>query len=115
MEVNAGKMDKRIEILRYAETRNGAGFLAPAVEPEVVHRCWAQFTRVSGTEAQKRGADLGEVRVRFLIRATRKPIDVKMFVRYRGKDYEIEYINDYEDRHEYTELICRWTGTGGGA
>ncbi len=115
MEVNAGKLDKRIQILRYTETRNGAGYLAPAAEPEVVYDCWAQFSRISGTEARKQGADLGEVKVRFLIRYTRKPIDRKMFVRYRGEDYEIEYINDYEDAHEYLELICRWTGTGGGA
>ena len=63
----------------------------------------------------KAGADFGEVRVRFLIRYTRKPIDRKMFVRYRGKDYEIEYINDYGDSHQYMELMCRWSGTGGGA
>lgn len=115
MEVNAGKLNKRIQILRYTETRNGAGYLAPAAEPEVVHSCWAQFSRTSGTEAQKQGADLGEVKARFLIRCTRKPIDRKMFVRYRGADYEIEYINDYEDAHAYQELICKWTGTGGGA
>lgn len=115
MDVNAGKLDKRIQILRYTEDENGAGYLAPAAEPEVVHRCWAQFTRTSGTEAQRQGADLSEVKSRFLIRYTRKPIDRKMFVRYRSTDYEIEYINDYEDAHEYMELICKWTGTGGGA
>ena len=114
MEVNAGKLNKRIQIFQRTEVRNGGGYLDPPSEPELIHSCWAQFTRTSGTEAQKRGADLGEVKVRFLIRYTRKPIDRKMFVRYAGSDYEIQYINDYEDAHEYIELICKWTGTGDG-
>ena len=115
MEINAGELNQRIQILRRTETRNGAGYLAPPSDPEVVHRCWAKFSRTSGTEALKAGADFGEVRVRFLIRFTRKIIDRKMFVRYRGNDYEIEYINDYGDSHQYMELMCRWSGTGGGA
>ena len=115
MEVNAGELNQRIQILRHTETRNGAGYLAPPSDPEVVHSCWAKFSRTSGTEVLKAGADFGEVRVRFLIRYTRKPIDRKMFVRYRGNDYEIEYINDYGDSHQYMELMCRWSGTGVGA
>lgn len=115
MEINAGELNRRIQILRYTETRNGAGYLAPKTEPELIHSCWAKFSRVSGTEAMKAGADLGEVRVRFVIRYTRKPVDRTMFVRYRGRDYEIEYINDYGDDHRYMELLARWTGTGGGA
>ena len=115
MNVNAGELNQRIQIIRYAEERNGAGYLAPAKEPEVVHSCWAKFSRTSGTEAFKAGADFSEIKARFLIRYTRRPIDRKMFVRYRGSDYEIEYINDYGDSHEYMELMCKWSGTGGGA
>ena len=115
MEINAGELNQRIQILRHTETRNSAGYLALPSDPEVVHSCWAKFSRTSGTEVLKAGADFSEVKVRFLIRYTRKPIDRKMFVRYRGNDYEIEYINDYGDSHQYMELMCRWSGTGGGA
>ena len=115
MDVNAGALNQRIQIMRYTEAPNAAGYLAPAKDPEVVHTCWAQFSRTSGTEAYKAGADFGEVKVRFLIRYTRKALDRKMFVRYRGLDYQIEYINDYGDAHEYIELMCKLSGTGGGA
>lgn len=115
MDVNAGALNQRIQIMRYTETPNAAGYLAPAKAPEVVHACWAQFSRASGTEAYKAGADFGEVKARFLIRYTRKALNRKMFVRYRGLDYQIEYINDYGDAHEYIELMCKLSGTGGGA
>lgn len=115
MNVNAGALNQRIQIMRYTETANSAGYLAPPKDPEVVHACWAQFSRTSGTEAMKAGADFGEVKARFLIRYTRKVLDRKMFIRYRDRDYQIEYINDYGDAHEYIELMCKWSGTGGGA
>ena len=57
MEVNAGELNQRIQILRHTETRNGAGYLAPPSDPEVVHSCWAKFSRTSGTEVLKAGAE----------------------------------------------------------
>ena len=115
MEVNAGSLNQRIRIMRYTEERSSGGRLAPPSDPETVHSCWAQFSRTSGTEAYKAGADFGEVKARFLIRYTRKVLDRKMFIRYRDRDYQIEYINEYGDAHEYIELMCKWSGTGGGA
>ena len=57
---------------------------------------------------------MGEARVRFLIRYTRKKIDRKMFVRYKGLDYEIIYLNTYGDSGEYMELWCKWLSVKGG-
>ena len=101
MYVNAGELNKRIEICR-----------PPGAEPELVRKCWAEFTQTSGTEMVKANADFGEVRVRFLIRYTRGVIDRKMFVRYQNVDYEILYINGYGDSGEYLELWCRALGNG---
>jgi len=112
MELNAGELDKRITILRRGESRNEAGY--PVPEPaEPVRRCWAKFTRLSGTEAQKAGADFGEVRARFVVRSSRTALDRKMLVEHGGGIWEIEYVNDYGGQGEYTELQCRWRGTGG--
>lgn len=111
MYVNAGELNKRIEICRKPEPGPG-GYLPEGAEPEPVRRCWAKFTQTSGTEMVKANADFGEVRVRFLIRYTRGVIDRKMFVRYRNVDYEILYINGYGDSGEYLELWCRALGNG---
>lgn len=104
MNVNPGELNKRIQIFRRAPALDKDGY-EPVTE-ELFHQCAAKFSRTSGTELVKAQADFGEVKCRFLIRHTKKPIHRRMFVRYAGEDYEIVYVNDYEDRHEYTELWC---------
>ena len=104
MFVDAGELRERIQILQRTTPINDAGYPAPAAEPKVVRTCWAKFSRSSGTEVVKAGAELSVEKGRFLIRWSRTEITPGMFVRYRGRDYEIKYVNDYEDRHEYVEL-----------
>lgn len=104
MFVNAGELRETIQIMEHTEQPNAAGYPAPPTDPKLIRSCRAKFTRQSGTEAVKAGADFGAVKVRFLIRYTKIPITRKMFVRYRGLDYEIEYVNDYGDRHQYIEI-----------
>lgn len=110
MMVNAGELNQRIEIYR-----KGAldldGYGEP--EPEPVLRCWAKFTETGGREMIRADADFGEVKVRFLIRWTSKPLDRKMFVRYQGRDYEIVYINGMGSRREWLELWCEALSRGG--
>lgn len=112
MYVQAGELNKRIEILRRTEKTDQEGYL-PEAPLELVHSCWAKFSQTSGTELVRANADFGEEKVRFLIRYTRKPIDRKMVVRYRGSIYEIQYINDYGDGHQYMELWCIWQSREG--
>lgn len=111
MYVNAGKLDKRIAIYRQPQSGPG-GYLPESAEPELVRKCWAEYSQTSGTEMVKANADFGEVKARFLIRYTRTAIDRKMLVRYAGNDYEILYINPYGDSREYLELWCKWMGPG---
>lgn len=105
MEVNAGKLNKRIEIIQIEKELDGDGY--ETVKETVVRRPWAQFSQTSGTELTKANADMSEVNVRFLIRWSSTPLSRKMVVRYAGDDYKIEYINGYGDSLEYVELWCR--------
>ena len=107
-KIDPGELSKRITIYRITGQKDAAGYLSggPLLVP--VRECWAKFTRESGTEKQKNNADFSEIRVRFLIR-TPPPatvIDRKMIVSYREDIYQIEYVNDYDDEGQYTELIC---------
>lgn len=110
MYVNAGELDQRIQIFRKGPL-DPDGYGEP--DPEPVHRCWAKFTRTSGREMIRANADFGEVKVRFLIRWTSKPLDRKMFVRHEGQDYEIVYINSMGRRREWLELWCEALSRGG--
>ena len=104
MEVNAGKLNKRIEIIQIAKELDGDGY--ETAKETVVRRPWAQFSQTSGTELTKANADMSEIKVRFLIRWSSTPLSRKMVVRYAGDDYKIEYINGYGDSLEYVELWC---------
>lgn len=114
MYVNAGELNKRIDIYQKPELDED-GYLPEAPEPVLVHTCWARFSQTSGTEMVKNNADMGETRVRFLIRYTRKEIDRKMYVRYQKANYEILYVNTYGDSGEYIEIWCKRLSNKGGA
>ena len=103
MIVNAGELDQRIEIYRKGEL-DPDGYGEP--EPILVHKCWAKFSETSGREMIRANADFGEVKVRFLIRWTSKPLERKMFVRHKGTDYEIVYFNRLGTRCEWLEIWC---------
>ena len=105
MNINPGELSKRIRIFQIVESRDADGYVT--VTKPTVHACHAKFSRMSATEVVRADADMTEVKVRFLIRHTRKVITRKMYVEYAGNEYEIEYVNDYNDSREYTELACR--------
>lgn len=111
MELNAGKLNRRVEILRVSTQRDRNGYTAETVT--VIRRPWAQFSRTSGTEALRSGADMGETRARFVIRAGGTAISRKDRVRYGGGVYEIEYVNEYGDSGEYIELMTKLVTAGG--
>ena len=109
MNVNPGELNKRIKIQRYARVKDADGYYAE--DWVTVCEPWAKFSRESGAELREAKADFAEIHVRFLIRY-REGIDRKMTVLYRGSRYEIEYLNDYGDSHEYIEILakCRTQG-----
>lgn len=104
MRINAGELNKRIEILREERTEDKDGY--GAADPDVIWRCWARFSESSGTELVRANADFGSAKVRFLIRWPAVALDRKMIVRYAGRKYPIEYINHYGDSRTYVELWC---------
>lgn len=110
MNINPGELNKAISIYSKSATLDADGY--PTGTPALVHSCYAKFSRTSGTEIIKANADFANVKVRFLIRY-KSGLTRKMIVKYGGDDYEIEYVNDYEDRHEYIEIFAsRVTNNG---
>ena len=104
MNIDPGKLDKRIKIQRAVRSFNANGYHTESWE--TVAETWAQFSRESGKERAERNADLAELRGRFLIRHL-PGLSRKMTVLYRGERWEIDYLNDYGDRHEFIEILVR--------
>lgn len=109
MQINPGELNKKISIYSKASGKDAEGF--PSGTETLALSCWAKVTRTSGTEIIKANADFADIRMRFLIRYPKAEVTRKMIVRY-GVDYEIEYVNDYEDAHEYVEIIASRITTG---
>lgn len=105
MQVNIGTLNKRIEIVEKDKTeKDKDGF--SIITNKIVRSCWASYNKVSGTEMIKSNADFTSEKCRFLIRYSKTLLSRKMLVKYNDKKYEIDYINDYNDAHEFVELIC---------
>jgi SPP1 family predicted phage head-tail adaptor len=104
MDVNIGELNKRIDIISITTEDNENGF--PIPKETVFYSCWAKYSQTSGTELTKADADFSDVKCRFLIRYTPKEITRKMFVKYKGKNYNIAYLNEYGDSHEFIEIWC---------
>lgn len=104
MQVNAGELNRRIDIIKVTKSKDKDGY--ETVDETLVLHAWAKFSQTSGTELVKADADMSEVKARFLIRWSRTNLSRKMIVRYGGNDYQIEYINPYGDSKEYVELWC---------
>lgn len=106
MRVNPGELDKRIRIIqRKAEGQDSAGFDVEEVET-VIRECWAKVTNTSGKELMEGGKEFSEAKKRFLVRYTQVPISTDMILQYRGHEYDIQYINTYNDDKDYLEI---WT------
>lgn len=104
MNVNPGELNKKIQIIKKEESQNENGFLI--AEDKVIRTCYAKYSNTSGIEIIKAGTEFSSAKMRFLVRYSPTEIDTDMFVRYAGKDYNIEYINPYGDSKEYLEI---WT------
>lgn len=107
MYVNAGSLNKKIEIIKLEETKDKDGF--PIKKEVLILKVWAQVTNISGTELIKSNSDFAETKTRFLIRAPKKSIDKDMIVKFRSNFYNIIYINNYSFKDEYIEIITELT------
>ena len=110
MNINPGKLDKKIEIIATVNKKNGNGFLEK--EEKLFKSPWAQVSQKSANEHFKANTELATSQKRFLIRYI-KGITYDMFIRYANNDYDIIYLNDYEERHEYIEIIGEMRGANG--
>lgn len=106
MYVNPGELNKRIEIITTGE-KDSDGFRTG--KPNVIMRKWAKYSRKT-SEKETDGAGAASVKsvtVRFLIRYTDINLNTNLKVRYNGRYFDIQDVNDVQDRHEYIEIICK--------
>ena len=117
VHVNAGELRHKIRIVERNTQRDRDGYQVHRDDPaywKTVRKCCSRFTPISGTETLKAGADFTVERARFLVRWTRTPLHRKMFVLFRGKEWEIIHLNDFGGR-QYVEILAEWRSGKDGA
>ena len=93
--INAGKYNRKIQIVRVTETKDSAGF--PVKSQEVILSPWAEVKTTRGFTLIAQGSDFDKAYTNFTIRYPVTLIDRDMLILFRGKTYEIQYLNNINE------------------
>lgn len=102
--MNPGKLNQRIKIYKQAQGYDDYG--EPIDSKELVHECWSSVRNKSGTEQFKAVTPFSKVVTSFLIRYTKKLIDTTMKIDFKGEEYNIIYVDNYNFSNEYIEITA---------
>ena len=103
--INAGKYNHRIKVVRVVKDYDKDGF--PVEREETVLEPWASVRTTSGYTLVKSGTDFEAASTNFTIRYPVTAIDRDMRVRFNGKTYTIQYLNDVNEANIELEMQCK--------
>jgi SPP1 family predicted phage head-tail adaptor len=93
--INAGEYNHKIKIVKVIKTKDTAGF--PVEAQAVVLEPWAKVKTTRGFTLIAQGSDFEKAYTNFTIRYPVTPIDRDMLILFRGKTYEIQYLNNINE------------------
>lgn len=97
---NAAKFDKLIKIVRETITEDPDGFKVRS--EEVVLETWAEVKTTKGFTLIANNSDFEKAYTRFTIRYPITEINRDMLIKFHGKTYTIEYLNNVDE--DFIEL-----------
>ena len=103
MNVNPGELRHKIQFVTVIDGTDTDGF--PIHDEDVIYSCNAKITNTSGMEKIKSGTEITDKNTRFLIRYT-SVINEDMQIKFGSNYYDIQFIQNYEEKKEYVEV---WT------
>lgn len=105
MVTNAGKYNKPISFFSITKGRDAAGF--PADVETLVLSCYAEVVTTKGFTLIANNTSLEKAFTRFTIRYPQTPITYDHVIKYRGKTYSIEYLNNVNELCEELEIEAK--------
>lgn len=102
---NAGKYNRRIAIYSITKGKDAAGF--PTGVETLVLNAYAEVKTTKGFTLIANNTDFEKALTRFTIRYPQTVITYDMVIKYRGKTYTIEYINNVDEANEELELQAK--------
>lgn len=105
VEKNAGKFNRRISIYQITQGKDVAGF--PTKTETLILQPYAEVVTTKGFTLIMNNTDYEKALTRFTIRYPVTQITYDMIIKYRGKTYSIEYINNVNEANVELELQCK--------
>ena len=102
-QINIGKMNKRIFVIRREETEDAMG---QTVHREIKgKRIWATVKSIRGGEYYEALKIIPEISYVIYTRY-REDIKTDTILEYKGKKLEVKYVADIEEQHHMLEIQC---------
>lgn len=103
--INAGKYNHRISIYQITVTKDVAGF--PVTTETLVLSPMASVKTTRGMTLIKSGTDFEKAYTNFTIRYPHTAINRDMVIKFGGKSYTIEYLNNVDEACIELEIQAR--------
>ncbi len=94
-QINAGNYNHKIQICQTTVVTDADGFQHE--ETTVILSPYANVKTTSGMTIIKNDSDFEKATTNFTIRYPKTPLTREMFVLFRGKTYEIQYLNNINE------------------
>lgn len=103
--INPGEYNKRIKIYRITEQEDNEGF-KERIET-VVLSAFARVKTTKGFTLIANNTDFEKAYTNFTIRFPKVNISRDMLIRYNGKEYTIEYLNNIDEANVELEIQAK--------
>lgn len=103
--INAGKYNKKIEIYSTTEVTDAQGF--QTTSETLVLTAYAAVKTTKGFTLIAANSDFEKAYTNFTIRYPRTEINRDMIIKYRGKTYTIEYLNNVDEANVELEIQAK--------
>ena len=103
--INAGEYNKLITIYEVTENEDNGGFVEKT--ETVILRPWAKVKTTKGFTLISSNTDFEKAYTNFTIRFPKTEVTRDMMIRYNGKDYTIEYLNNVDEANVELEIQAK--------
>ena len=103
--INAGEYNKRITIYKLTEQEDDGGFKVKA--ETVILSVYAKVKTTKGFTLIASNTDFEKAFTNFTIRFPKTEVTRDMMIRYNGKDYTIEYLNNVNEENVELEIQAK--------
>lgn len=103
--INAGKYNKKIEIIEVDGVKDSSGF--PTGTQKTILSTFASLKTTKGFTLIANNTDFEKAYTNFTIRYPKTTITRDMLIKFNGKLYSIEYLNNVNEANIELEMQCK--------